>query len=468
MFNVPQIQARLKGMNQQQLFEEGQANQNNALMFSLVNNENKNRQKAKAALMAKQSGQVPPPVVQQDLAQMMPQQAPQQVGGQQVAQLPEDQGIGALPAQNMQSLAGGGITGEQHYANKGLVEPAYGYQALTEAGIPSQISPEDVAARSQTLQSAAESMAAPEQAKTNALFDPYIEKLKGKQADIDERKASNTNMAMLQAGLAMMGGTSPYGLANIAKGGQEGVSSYLAGKKSIQESQDLLDHSQFLAAQAKNSALKGDVRDAQSLQNSAFTQASNAQQLRMAGLQLLNSSQAKQAELAFEQEGNRIKQFEANTNKAKVDAMAPYYTSEVALNNARVASLPDKNELQTIKNMHLAELEAESANSALKKAQGSYPPGSEMFDNYDAMIHRNRVAAYAKYKLSVPTAPVPTFDASQNQDDGWHLPSWLGGPSSPAATKPLITSQSPDAAPVPPALKTTPGVKFLGFEPIQQ
>ena len=114
--------------------------------------------------------------------------------------------------------------------------------------------------------------------------------------------------------------------------------------------------------------------------------------------------------------------------------------------------------------MHLAELEAESANSALKKAQGTYPPGSEMFDKYDAMIHRNRVAAYAKYKLSVPTAPVPTFDASQDQDDGWHLPSWLGGPSSPAATKPLITSQSPDAAPVPPALKTTPGVKFLGFE----
>ena len=457
MFNVPQIQARLKGMNQQQLFEEGQANQNDALMFSLVNNENMNRQKAKAALMAKQSGQVPPPVVQQDLAQMMPQQTPQQVGGQQVAQLPEDQGIGALPAQNMQSLAGGGITGEQHYADKGLVEPAYGYQALTEAGIPSQISPEDVVARSQTLQSAAESMAAPEQAKTNALFDPYIEKLKNKQADIEERKGSNTNMAMLQAGLAMMGGTSPYGLANIAKGGQEGVSAYLAGKKSIQESQDLLDHSQFLAAQAKNSALKGDVRDAQSLQNSAFTQASNAQHLRMAGLQLLNSSQAEQAKLAFEQEGNKIKQFEANTK-------APYFSSEVALNNARVASLPDKNELQTIKNMHLAELEAESANSALKKAQGTYPPGSEMFDKYDAMIHRNRVAAYAKYKLSVPTAPVPTFDASQDQDDGWHLPSWLGGPSSPAATKPLITSQSPDAAPVPPALKTTPGVKFLGFE----
>ena len=463
------ISTNLRKMSDQQLAQYAKMHANDPYIFPLAFQESQDRKSMRSEAMAKQSGQAQPPVVQQDLAQMMPQQTPQQVGGQQVggqqvAQLPEDQGIGALPAQNMQGLAGGGITGEQHYADKGLVEPAYGYQALTEAGIPTQISPEDVAARSQTLQSAAESMAAPEQAKTNALFDPYIEKLKGKQADIDERKGSNTNMALLQAGLAMMGGTSPYGLANIAKGGQEGVSAYLSGKKSIQESQDLLDHSQFLAAQAKNSALKGDVRDAQSLQNAAFTQASNAQNLRLTGLQLLNSSQAEQAKLAFEQEGNKIKQSEANTNKAKADAMANYYASEAELNNARATTLPNKEDSKTQKDMHFAELEAESANSALKKAQGAYPPGSEMFDKYDAMIHRNRVAAYAKYKLPAPTAPVPTFDASQNQDDGWHLPSWLGGSSSPAATKPLITSQSPDAAPVPPALKTTPGVKFLGFE----
>ena len=139
MFNVPQIQARLKGMNQQQLFEEGQANQNDALMFSLVNNENMNRQKAKAALMAKQSGQVPPPVVQQDLAQMMPQQTPQQVGGQQVAQLPEDQGIGALPAQNMQSLAGGGITGENHFAGGITPEQMKKIVSETNAQLPKPI-----------------------------------------------------------------------------------------------------------------------------------------------------------------------------------------------------------------------------------------------------------------------------------------------------------------------------------------
>jgi hypothetical protein len=375
--------------------------------------------------------------------------------------LPEEQGIGTLPAQNLQHMAGGGITGEQHYADKGL--GPYGYAGLTGADIPSQISPEDVAARSQALQSASEVAAAPEQAKTTALFDPYIEKLKGKQADIEERRGSNANMALIQAGLAMMGGTSPHALANIAKGGQEGVSAYLAGKKSIQDSQDLLDHSQFLAAQAKNAALKGDVKDAQALQNSAFTQAQNAQHLHMSGLQLLNSSQAEKAKLAFEQEGNKIKQIEANTNQAKVNAMLPYYQSEAALNNARITSLPSQADLKTQKDMHFAELEAESANSALKKAQANYPPGTEMFDKYDAMIHKNRVAAYKKYKLDVPAAPAPTFEAPQNQDNSsWSLPSWLGGSSSPAPTRSLATS--PEGAPVPPALKQPSGVKFLGFE----
>lgn len=122
MFNVPQIQARLAGMSQQQLFQEGQANQNDALMFSLVNNENMRRQKAKQAMLAQQAGQQQPPVKEQDLMAMAPTPAPNMGSGiplqgagspQQMAQnqLPEEQGIGALPAKNLQGLAGGGITG---------------------------------------------------------------------------------------------------------------------------------------------------------------------------------------------------------------------------------------------------------------------------------------------------------------------------------------------------------------------
>ena len=125
MLNVPQIQARLKEMSQQQLFQAGQDNANDALMFSLINNENQNRQKMRASAMAPQAGQQPP-VVAQDLAKMAPPSAmpnmpagiPLQGPGSaaQMQEMPENTGIGALPAQNLTKMADGGITG---YADGG-------------------------------------------------------------------------------------------------------------------------------------------------------------------------------------------------------------------------------------------------------------------------------------------------------------------------------------------------------------
>ena len=128
-------------MSDVQLAQYAKMHANDPYIFPLAFQESQDRKNMRSEAMARQSGQMPPPVVQQDLAQMMPQQAPQMP---QQAQLPEEQGIGALPAQNMQGMAGGGITGEQHYADKGLVQPAYGYTAMTAADLPKNITPEDI------------------------------------------------------------------------------------------------------------------------------------------------------------------------------------------------------------------------------------------------------------------------------------------------------------------------------------
>ena len=333
------ISSNLRRMSDVQLAQYAKMHANDPYIFPLAFQESQDRKNMRSEAMARQSGQTPPPVVQQDLAQMMPQQAPQMP---QQAQLPEEQGIGALPAQNMQGMAGGGITGEQHYADKGLVQPAYGYTAMTAADLPKNITPEDISTYTQKMQSSAEQMAAPEQAKTAALFDPYIEKLKNKQADIDERKNTNTHMALLQAGLAMMGGTSPYGLANIAKGGQEGVAAYLSGKKSIQDSQDLLDHSQFLAEQAKNAALKGDVKDQITLQNAAQANLMAGKNLEYHGIQILNSSKADEGKLRAEKEGNDIKRFQASIDQQKANSLAGLQSAEEDYYKSRVVSPEDK------------------------------------------------------------------------------------------------------------------------------
>jgi len=111
------ITSNLRRMSDQQLAQYAKMHANDPYVFPLAFQESQDRKNMRSEAMARQSGQMPPPVVQQDLAQMMPQQAPQvPQQGQQVGQLPEDQGIGALPAQNMQGMAGGGITGENHFA----------------------------------------------------------------------------------------------------------------------------------------------------------------------------------------------------------------------------------------------------------------------------------------------------------------------------------------------------------------
>ena len=137
------ISTNLRKMSDQQLAQYAKMHANDPYIFPLAFQESQDRKSMRAEAMAKQSGQAQLPVVQQDLAQMMPQQAPQQapqqVGGQQVAQLPEDQGIGALPAQNMQGLAGGGITGENHFAGGITPEQMRKIVSETNAQLPKPI-----------------------------------------------------------------------------------------------------------------------------------------------------------------------------------------------------------------------------------------------------------------------------------------------------------------------------------------
>jgi len=84
----------------------------------------------KKQMMASKDGQAgmqpQPKVVDQDIAQMVPHpvMAPRSAmaAAPQQQALPEDQGIGQLPAQNMQNMAGGGIVA---FANEGFVDPAF-------------------------------------------------------------------------------------------------------------------------------------------------------------------------------------------------------------------------------------------------------------------------------------------------------------------------------------------------------
>jgi hypothetical protein len=92
---------------------------------------------------------------------------------------------------------------------------------------PMEMPPEEVAE---------EKPAAPEA--PTAAVDPmgnfigeYAAYLKNQKEAIAKDKEQNKYLALLQAGLGMMGGTSPYAGANIGQGAGQGVAAYLAGQK---------------------------------------------------------------------------------------------------------------------------------------------------------------------------------------------------------------------------------------------
>ena len=111
MLNVKTLTDTMSRMQLPQLQQYAALHKNDPYIVTLALSI-ANQKKQMQAGQAGQAGMQPQPkVVDQELAQMMAP-PPQQQGvapPQQQQQLPEDQGIGQLPAQNMQGMAAGGI-----------------------------------------------------------------------------------------------------------------------------------------------------------------------------------------------------------------------------------------------------------------------------------------------------------------------------------------------------------------------
>ena len=119
--NLDSTAAQIARMTPQQRQQFAQMHKTDPIMMSLVSFVQNQDEAMRSAQMAKMTGQEPPKVVDQVINSINPPpQAPQvPQGGQQgmpqgapqaAQQLPENTGIAALPAPNMQNMAEGGIT----------------------------------------------------------------------------------------------------------------------------------------------------------------------------------------------------------------------------------------------------------------------------------------------------------------------------------------------------------------------
>lgn len=116
------LRSQMRKMSPQQLQQLAMQHQNDAIVLSLVSQEQNDREKAKVAQMG--ASQQQPKVNEQVIAKL----------SQQAQPLPEEVGIGRLPAQNMEGMADGGIVGYNGEADS-LVTGGY-LNTPAGAGIP--------------------------------------------------------------------------------------------------------------------------------------------------------------------------------------------------------------------------------------------------------------------------------------------------------------------------------------------
>lgn len=87
--------------------------------------------------------------------------------------------------------------------------------------------------------------------KEKELLDKQTEKDSGKAEDLK-------NFSLIEAGLAMMSGTSPYAMVNIGQGGLKGLQSYKEGKKELDKASDLRDQAYAHIADMNDAQKIGD------------------------------------------------------------------------------------------------------------------------------------------------------------------------------------------------------------------
>ena len=126
MFNVNELTSRLADMSDPQLQQYAKIHKDDPYTLALAAAESKRRAQLRASGQQQAGMGKPPTVADQALAQIGAPAPQMQQMQQPQPRLPEQQGIGMLPAQNVAGMADGGIAGygdsyADEYANGGIV-----------------------------------------------------------------------------------------------------------------------------------------------------------------------------------------------------------------------------------------------------------------------------------------------------------------------------------------------------------
>jgi hypothetical protein len=125
-------------------------------------------------------------------------------------------------------------------------------------------------------------------------------KLRDRQGRIEKEEGRLPYMAMLEAGLTMMGGTSPHAFVNIGAGGATGLKSYKQGIDKISDAKDRLDDAFGRIEEARRGEKVLNAKELRELENNVRNTVTKTEKDVLAGAQQAYGLSQQQAGKMFD------------------------------------------------------------------------------------------------------------------------------------------------------------------------
>ena len=200
-----------------------------------------------------------------------------------------------------------------------LPRETHGYMKMAGGGMVPGYAAGDYIDPASTLSPGEEIIDIPPGAKNR--YDEFFRRQDLAREELRNSAKEDRNMALLQAGLGIMGGTSPYAMANIGAGAMQGAQAYGAAKRARSQEGLLLDRNEINALKAKTDQESTDIYRGQLNENR------KANRERLAGE---GQDRASQAALRNAQQNPYYKTYEKEMqNLDQNNPLYNYYAQEM-------------------------------------------------------------------------------------------------------------------------------------------
>ena len=221
-------------------------------------------------------------------------------------------------------------------------------------------------------------------------------RLSKREADLSEEKDRSPWLALMQAGLSTMAGTSPNAFANIGAGASEGLKAYGEARKDLSKSSDkLMD-------------LRGEIEDAQYAHQQAVKTHGwdSAEANKKANMLVAKENQKAKWDYKKDAAEFELKKFEAENKGNLQGAEAEYYQSGKSRNNQAI--IDSKSE--ALKTKQMADISRTVNAEVTQFAKQQDPktltlPSQEQIDNYRAAREKYHMGRYGMSSSDAEVAP---------------------------------------------------------------